>query len=142
MPLLVDACPSYATRFERYLAKNYDDGDERLVYCELGDFAHHLCDLLERKETSEFCDVFRAIESLHVNGDSYVREAAIIGLLEGLQNVASNRTAVTAEQFTPFLGAEATKWWHELNEFWQGGRRYVGEGLENRDNNPPRGQTT
>ena len=142
MSLLVDACPSYADRFQQYVADNYDDGDERLLYCELGDFAHHLCDLLERQDTSEFAAVFRVAESLLVDGDAYVKEAATIGLLEGIQNVASNRDSMTADQFEPFLDVEAAKWWRELNAFWQGDRRYVGEGLRDSDDETPNGQTT
>ncbi len=35
-------------RIERYVIGNYDDRDERLVYRELGDVSHRLCDSLER----------------------------------------------------------------------------------------------
>ncbi len=34
-------------RIERYVIGNYDDRDERLVYRELGDVSHRLCDSLE-----------------------------------------------------------------------------------------------
>ena len=119
MPLLVQACPSYADRFRRYLADNYDDGEERLLYCELGDFAHYLCDLLERGTDSEFIAVFEVIESLHLDGDDFVKEAATIGMLEGLQNVSGWRDSIGPESFEKYLGVESHKWWDELNGFWQ-----------------------
>jgi len=133
MSLLVEACPSYADRFQRYLSDNYDDGDERFLYCELGDFADHLCDLLELGSDSEFTDVFAVIESLHIDGDDFVREAATIGMLEGIQNVSSWRESISPNDFEKYLGVTSRKWWNELNGFWQGKRNYVGEGLEDPD---------
>mgnify|MGYP006908211443 CR=1 FL=1 len=142
MPLLVEACPSYAERFRRYLADNYDAGDERLPYCELGDLVSHLCDQLEKRDTSEFADVFRVVERLHVDGDSYVKEAATIGLLEGIQNVASHCDTISPDQFETYLGTVSRRWWHELNAFWQGKRKHLGEGLEKSENEPPAGPAT
>ncbi len=130
MPLLVTACPSYADRFQRYVAENYNNTDERLVYLELGDFAKHLCELLESGNTSELPGVFAAIEVLHNDGDDSVREAATVGLLEDLQNFANQSESIAVEDFEPLLGAESLRWWTEVREFWRGNRTYVGEGLE------------
>ena len=69
------------------------------------------------------------IEHLHTNGDAEVRTAATIGLLEDIQNVWGNND-VDPEQFIIYLLPESRKWWDELNAFWHGERRYVGEGLQ------------
>ncbi len=117
MSLLLEACPSYRARWEEYIAQpGYEAG---LVYVDLGDFAHHLIDLFQQGNLSEFPATFDVIERLHVEGDSYVREAATIGALEGIQNVAGN-SGVDPERFFSFLGPESAKWWRRLSKFWAG----------------------
>ncbi len=135
MSLLLQACPSFAGPWKAYTESEYRAGDEQLLYVDLGAFARHIVDLYEHGRTEELRPVFNMIERLHKEGDAYVREAATIGLLEGIQNVASHR--FDPEVFVPFLSPEAAKWWHELNAFWQGKRRYVGEGLEGVSADPP-----
>jgi hypothetical protein len=96
---------------------------------ELGAFARHLLKLHRAKQTADFPAVAQLIERLHVEGDAFVREAATIGLLEGIQNVWSN-DGVNPEEFCPFLLPESLKWWRSLNNFWDGKIRFVGEDLK------------
>jgi hypothetical protein len=128
MSLLLEACPSFATPWKIHNESEYDAGDEQLLYVDLGSFARHIVDLYEQGRIEELGPVFDMIERLHKEGDTYVREAATIGLLEGIQNNASHR--FDPEVFVPFLGPETAKWWHELNAFWQGKQRHVGEGMK------------
>jgi hypothetical protein len=114
MPLLLKACPSFTKRWEEHRAF-YDD--ESLLYVDLGEFAHHLVELHKTDQTSEFAAVFDVIERLHLEGDDYVKEAATIGMLEGIQNVAGNLD-VDPEVFAPYLESESTKQWQQLNDFW------------------------
>ena len=117
MPLLLEACPSYRTRWEEYIAQpEYERG---LVYLDLGDFAHHLVDLFQQGTTAELPAIFNVIERLYVEGDAYVREVATIGALEGIQNIAGNK-GIDPEHFVPFLGSESAEWWRRLNKFWDG----------------------
>jgi len=116
IPLLSVACPSFHSM-------------EDLVYVALGDFARHLLELHQHRQTDSFPAVVRVIEQLHTEGDGEVREAATIGLLEDIQNIWANNH-VDPELFGTHLLQESRKWWDELNAFWRGERRYVGEGLE------------
>lgn len=109
MPLLLGACPSCVRAPEL----------KGLLYVELGAFARHLVSLLHSGATNEFVPVFAVVESLHVEGDPEVQEAATIGLLEGIQNVASNGD-LEAERFAPWLGPESRRWWRGLEAFWSG----------------------
>ena len=85
--MLLEACPSYHARWK---ACREDPGfDAELLYVHLGDFADHVIDLLSRDDRAELGALTRAVERLHVDGDEYVKEAATIGLLEGIQNIAS-----------------------------------------------------
>ena len=117
MPMLLCACPSFDEPWREYVGD--PTYDEALLYIHLGEFAHHLVRLQKAGDTSEFDPVFRVIEALHTDGDSYVREAATIGLLEGIQNVAGNRD-LDPDSFVSFLRPESAKWWDKLNAFWNG----------------------
>jgi hypothetical protein len=116
MPLLLEACPSFTRKWEEHRAF-YDNED--LLYVDLGEFAHHLVELHKWNQTSEFPAVFNVIERLHLEGDDYVKEAATIGMLEGIQNVAGNLD-IDPELFALYLKSESAKRWHQLNDFWGG----------------------
>jgi hypothetical protein len=127
MPILLEACPSFREPWQAYLTSAiYEAG---LLYVDLGEFACHLVELLREGALQEFPAVFNAVESLHVDGDAFVKEAATIGLLEGIQNVAGN-TGVDPAAFVPFLRPETAYWWEELNGFWDGVSPYVGAGTK------------
>lgn len=115
--MLIGACPSFRQSWERYVSSV--DYDNDLVYLHLGEYARHLVDLYTSRDTSEFAAVFCVVEELHIHGDSYVREAATIGLLETLQNITENR-GLDAAVIVPFLGPESALWWDKLNRFWSG----------------------
>jgi hypothetical protein len=118
IPLLMEACPSYRPVPE----------DEDLLYVILGNFARHLLELQRENHTEEFPAIARVIERLHIEGDKFVREAATIGLLEGIQSVWSH-TEIDPELFRPYLLPVSTKWWQSLNDFWSDKSKFVGEGL-------------
>jgi hypothetical protein len=122
MPLLLNACPSFTEKWAKHSA--YWE-DENLLYIDLGQFAHHLIELHKGNQIVEFPAVFEVVEKLHLEGNDYVKEAATIGLLEGIQNIASN-TNLNAEEFIQYLKPESAKWWKQLDSFWEGKIPYVG----------------
>jgi hypothetical protein len=122
MPLLLAACPSFTEKWEEHHA--FYDGED-LLYVDFGEFAHHLVELHKTNRVGELPAAFEIIERLHLEGDDYVKEAATIGMLEGIQNVAGNLN-VDPEVFAVYLKPESAKWWRQLNKFWQGKIPYVG----------------
>lgn len=126
MPVLLEACPSYGARWSSYRADS--DFQDDLLYIHLGDFACHVVDLLGRGELTEISAISAAVERLHTDGDPYVREAATIGLLEGIQNVGGNRDVVV-DAFRNALGPEAQRWWASLDAFWDGKIPSVGSDI-------------
>ena len=124
VPMLLEACPSFRTVWEEDLHEN----GEEILYVALGDFSGHLLELFQAGETKALHGVAQVIEKLHVEGDSYVREAVTIGLLEGIQNVWGNN-GIDPELFLPFLLPESARWWKSLNKLWRGGCKHVGEDL-------------
>lgn len=121
VPLLLDACPSFADIWERIENENgpADDYPERLHYVDAGEFARHLVNLHKGGEWDEVRRSFEVIERLHVDGDDYVRELATIGYLEDVQNVAGH-AGIDHEEFVAYLGPESRAWWQGLNAFWSG----------------------
>jgi hypothetical protein len=120
---LVKACPSFKTKYVQELASKSESlwfsDDKFLPYIALGDFAHHVVGLKTSKQTDEFKDIFIQIEKFCTDADLRIREAATVGLLESIQNIAAN-TGLDPESFTPFLLPESLKYWKQLNAFWNG----------------------
>jgi hypothetical protein len=114
MPLLLEACPSFG---DAWAAHRTAWGDEPLLYIDLAAFARHLVGLMRQDQVSELPAVFTVIERLHTEGDSYVQEAATVGLLEDIQNIAPNEQ-VDPASFLRYLNPETTRWWTKLNDFW------------------------
>ncbi|HKB39482.1 MAG TPA: hypothetical protein VKD72_23800 [Gemmataceae bacterium] len=117
--VLLDACPSFAPRWQAYLDE-WEEAADPPLYRALAEFAQHLIGMLERGETAGFPAVFAAVERLHVEGEHYVREAAIVGLLEDLQNL-NLHSATKPEQFREYLGPVSARWWDKLYRFWDHG---------------------
>lgn len=66
------------------------------------------------------------VELWHREGDHYVKEAATIGLLEGIQNNATH-AATDPVNFEAWLLPESKEWWDKLNQFWKGDGRALRE---------------
>lgn len=120
--LLIEACPSFESIYEASDSKEFD-------YIIAGEFARHLLTLYKSDDIEEFPNVAELIEKLHVNGDSYVKEFATVGILEDIQNVWVNNDT-DAEIFETYLLPVSKKYWKSLNDFWQGEIFHVGSGSE------------
>src|SRR3546814_400719 len=68
--------------------------------------------------TAEFEAVFDVVERWHCEGDPYVKEAATIGFLEGIQN-NSGHFGLDPRRFEPWLRPESRRWWDKLSRFWE-----------------------
>lgn len=114
MSILVAACPTFGPSWRAFVEEWLDEPVELPLYVALGVFVRHLASMLERDDAIGLSAAFQAIETLHVEGDPYVREAATIGILESLQNVNEPK------RFLQYLGPESRKWWDKLDRFWNG----------------------
>jgi hypothetical protein len=84
--------------------------------------------LHQQSRAEEFPAVCQVVERLHVEGDHYVREAATIGFLEAIQNIWSSQD-VDPKLFARYLLPVSAQWWQNLNDFWDGNSKFVGERL-------------
>ena len=119
--MILEACPSFQEIWDI-------SDDQDLPYVVMGDLADHLLSLYREGKTDEFKPLCETIERFHIEGDSYVRELATIGILEAIQNVWGH-TEIDPEKFYRFLLPESRKWWKELNDFWSRKIPHVGAGL-------------
>lgn len=127
MPLLLDACPSFLAVWNSYVNDaTYEPG---LLYVDLAEFARHLVHLVQAGSIEEFPSVFAVVERLHTEGDGLVKEAATIGLLEGIQN-AADHAGIPAKTLVPYLGPVSALWWQEVEQFWDGKIPLVGSGVK------------
>lgn len=122
---LLEADPTFEPRWQGFLA-DYADEPELPLYLALGELAEHLIARQRSSTTEGFDAVFGVVERWHVEGDSYVSEAASIGFLESLQNLLGGNDStkahkgVRAADFEPYLGPETRRWWDKLYRFWEG----------------------
>ena len=121
MPLLLDVCPSFMPTWESFQDEWRQEADAAPLYLVLADFARHLIGMVERGEKAVLIAVFTAVERLIVEGDPYVREATVVGLLEDLQNLNLHPNGTAPEQILPYLGPASARWWGKLDRFWQHG---------------------
>jgi hypothetical protein len=115
--LFLEVCPAAKPEWEEHL-KDWE-GEPPAHYIEISVFAHHLVNCYEKSQTQSFTQVFELVERLIVEGDDDTQGVMIVGLLEGLQNIASWRS-FGSRVFEPYLGPKSLAVWHELEIIWQG----------------------
>jgi hypothetical protein len=114
----------------RKLAETFPDfvpdcGNTDLPYIVLGDFAQFFLGIYESGAEDQGKKAIELIECLHVEGDSYIKEAATIGLLESIQNIWGN-SGIDFETFVERLLPESRRCWDSVNKFWQSEISYIG----------------
>ena len=112
--LLLETCPGAHEAWEEH---QVEWQDEDASYLGMNVFARHLVEQMGRGETEAFPKVFAVVERLIDEGDEEVRNLAVVGFLEGLQNNAS-WTEQGYVVFSPWLKPSTRAAWHQLEELW------------------------
>jgi hypothetical protein len=112
---ILKASPSFTSAWEEFL-EEWSDEKELPLYLALGDLSRHINALVSSQQSSELKEIFAVVERWHIEGSDYVKEAATIGLLEGLQGESN------AAQIEAYLLPESKLWWQKINEFWENGK--------------------
>ncbi len=111
---------------ERLLASepSYDAEDAAALaelgpYAVLGEFAHHVVELVAAGRTADVAPTFAIVEEVLTRGSAHEVSVVRNGFLETLQNIVSHRDVpLTGADFLPLLGPRSEAEWHELNEVW------------------------
>jgi hypothetical protein len=119
MDSMLEACPSFRPQWDKFLVE-WNSDDDKPLYLALAGLARHLIQKLATGDVDSLSTAFAVVERWHKEGDSFVREAATIGLLEDLQN-ENLHESTTPMEFEPFLLTESAKSWKEVDLFWRKG---------------------
>lgn len=103
-----------------------DDIDEGLPYCVAGSFARYLLNAYKNNNVKTLVLAGEFIEKLYSYKNEQLDNLATVGYLEGIQNVWCS-DSVDPEIMLKYLGATSRKWWVELNKFWNGEIKFIGE---------------
>jgi hypothetical protein len=79
--------------------------------------ANWLVDEMSAGRLDGFSDIFREVEALLAEADEEIRDLLVVGILEDIQNIATNRN-VDPDLVLPFLGPESRKGWFHLIRYW------------------------
>ena len=120
IPPLVEACPSFDPSWQAFRAE-WADESALPCYIAIGDCASHLSTVLANGNDVVLRHVFEVVERLIVAGDPYVKEAAIVGVIEDLQNT-NLHSGAKPEQYLPYLLPQSRRWWAKVEAFWREGR--------------------
>jgi hypothetical protein len=121
--VLLQEVPQLREEWARYLSDSGADIDG--TYVQLAWFANAMVESAKAGRKEALAGIAVAIERLHVEGDAFVREAATIGLLEGIQNYAGDSDGLLPI-LVDSLGPESRRWWNSLNAFWDKKIPFVG----------------
>jgi len=124
MALFVNACPSFQEKWEGHLQDIWDRNSESILYTDLAEFARHLTELVIHNKLSELANVFGLVEKLLFEGDPFVQEAVVVGLIEDFQG-GLERNGYDLKTFEKFLEPETQKYWTKVIKFWNGEIPYI-----------------
>ena len=122
-PLLLSACPEFTPEYN-----DFDDEDLELPYvCVMT-----LTRFLVGQNSSElYARVAHTVEKLIVDGDSYVSQFAVIGILEGMLEWPGSLSYDASVLFAEQLEPTSALYWISLKKFWNGEIPFVGADIPN-----------
>jgi hypothetical protein len=116
VPSFLAVCPRIGPAWDEHL-QFWEGEPERGYFNDAGVVAQHLVDRFQQGDVSEFPAAFDLIERCLTEGDEQVKEVVILGIIEGIQNVASHRPFGMIV-FRDWLKPSSRAAWDELCAFW------------------------
>lgn len=124
MELYIKVCPSFQEKWQEHLQDIWDRYSETILYTDLSEFARHMTELAIKNEIGELKSIFALTERLLVEGDPFVQEAIVVGLIEDFQG-GLERSKLDLMTFEGFLEPETKKYWQKVIKFWSGEIPYI-----------------
>jgi hypothetical protein len=123
---LVSVCPAFNDAWQAHL--RYWEGEPAGEYNDLGALALWLVDQMDARRLECFPALFGEVEVLLGKASPELRDLLVVGLLEDIQNVSTNR-GVDPDVALSFLGPQSRGGWFELIRMWHGpdGSGWVGQ---------------
>jgi hypothetical protein len=117
IPDLLKLCPGIDPRWQEHL--EFWEDDERGEYNDISVIVHSVVDSFTEGNSHFFPGLFNKIEDIINSGHPQQKEIAILGFLETLQTVGSNRP-YGYKPFERWLGPLSLIEWHNIEKLWQG----------------------
>ena len=124
--LLVDSCPSFRAvgGFEHYVSV-FEDPGEPDAFVRVGALAHHVVELVDRRDVEELGWLLDTVERVLAEGDADAVELVTLGFLEPLRNIVSHEdVGASAAELATVLGPDAAVVWRENEELWESAARW------------------
>jgi hypothetical protein len=130
LALLVESCPSFqaAGGYAHYVSA-FEDPGEPDPFVRVGALAHHVVELVARRDVEEVSWLADTVERVLAEGDPDAVELVVLGFLEPLRNIVSHEdVAVSAAELATVLGPEANRAWTDNEELWESAARWRHQG--------------
>jgi hypothetical protein len=115
-PLLQETCPSFAPEIQRHV----EEYTTPLLYVLAGELARHAISLCDAHDIVSLTEVLSVVERMLSQGSDEVQTLAIVGILEGIQNVCLH-TGGPSKEIEGLLQPASKMAWDALNRGWGGG---------------------
>ena len=123
-PLILRSTPSFQNEFDQK-----SSADVGLDYMIAANYGRHLLRLYQTGETKIFPALSQTIEQLIVEGDVYVSEFAVIGILEGIVLTWRDEN-IDTKYLAQHLLPTSLAYWESIAKFWNGEIAYVGADIK------------
>lgn len=119
MDIFLHACPLFKKYwFSQHINDIWDRSSETILYTDFSFLARHVMNSFLNNTVEDLPTIFNIVENLLIDGDEFVKEATVVGLLEDIQNlVLSNGNELNL--FLMYFGTETLKQWNELIIYWE-----------------------
>ncbi len=84
----------------------------------MGELAHYVVEAYEQGNTTQYQELFSAVEHVLQKGDREIQNLIWVGLLEDIQNIASH-CSFGPDAFRSWLGPQSLIAWDEVNRGMQ-----------------------
>ena len=119
MGIFLDISPEFESKWQAHIKRW---APERAgAYNDLAELALFVVDSYDQGASDAVARVLDLVEELLQRGDPKITGLLVVGLLEDIQTISSNRP-FGSKVFVPFLGPISKQFWYELLQVWKGKR--------------------
>lgn len=121
MEPMLEAYPEFRPTWEAFRQEFPVPIEENPTYILLGELACDCSALLREGRTDTLKAIFAVLERWITHGDRYCSDAAVVGLIEDLQNT-NLHDGTSPEDYLPLLHPRSRREWDKVNDFWSKGK--------------------
>jgi len=122
--LMLDAHPGFSELWNEFADKWSKELKGLPYHLLMSDVVRECSKMLAGGQKHHISKILEVVERWLLEGDPYVRNVAIIGFIEGIQN-SSVHDGTEPKDFIQFLGPESSFWWRKVDRFWSHGELII-----------------